>query len=349
MQMMRWSNWDFMQADLQYFITQYGQTDYWIGPTSGRPKGTVDTRLNLPDVDKIRKDSVRDLSNDRALKWFREMPIGPVLNFPSGASRPGQPAGWRQDPNTPFLLSIYPAPNNQNTYQPVPSSPVCDVAVGGALADRIYWVKITIVDSAGNESSAINEGTRIYVPAGYLVTVRSPKFVFDTAGSGIKYNQYNVYAVQAASISGTEGDPQTETLQNVSPIATGTDWAEPGTGLITTGVNPPQNNSVEPLGGYICQFRYFRSRLPFTNPNDVPQVPEKYKDILIAGTNTYGWAILGDDQKAAMWKGIFDDGYRQMVVDKNLFPEGAEFIRPDSGSYVNQQILGYLPPFFLIF
>jgi hypothetical protein len=43
---------------------------------------------------------------------------------------------------------------------------------------------------------------------------------------------------------------------------------------------------------------------------------------------------------------LYRAGLTEMIADKNLFPEGVEFMRPDTNTYVNTQILGYLDPFF---
>lgn len=346
-EVLRWSNWDFMLSTPVYFLTSQGQTDYFIGPTGDRSPATVQTNLNLPDVDRIRKDSVYDYSNFRELKWLVGQPIGPVLTQASGSARKGQPSVWVQDyVNTPNIIQIFPAPQNLNTFQPVPSTPVVDTQVSGALSARVYYVKVTLVDALGGESSAAASSAVMFIPANSTAVVRAPKLYFPAASNGVQYSGFNVYAVQAQNFSATSQDPQTETLQNVSPIPLGSDFYEPNTGLVTNGRIWPQNNTIEPIGGYIIGFKYFKKRKDLISLTDVPQVPIRYRDILIAGTSAYAWALIGDDQKASENMQKFSDGYRQMVVDKNLFPEGVEFIRPDAGSYVNQQILGYLPPFF---
>jgi len=56
--------------------------------------------------------------------------------------------------------------------------------------------------------------------------------------------------------------------------------------------------------------------------------------------------LMGKVEEAQMHYQIFKTGLTEMIQDKNQFPEGVEFIRPDSNSYVNTQILGYLDPFF---
>ena len=354
-EMLRWSNWDFMVSGTAFFITQKGQTDYWVGPKSDRPSNCVQTNLNLPDVYQMRKDSVRDWSNFRGLKWMRIPALGPVLTFASGKSRSGQPANYSQDYiNTPNIVSIYPAPDNQNVYQPIQSNPIVDVnpTPQGSLPLRMYFVKTTLVDSMGGESLAQTVGTAAAIPANNTCIVRSPQPMFTQAQNGAQYISYNVYAVSTSQAAGgwdNNVDPQTETLQNVSPIPIGTDWYEPSTGLTLTGVGTPTVNSIMPLGGYIIGFQYLKARKDLITVDDVPQVPSRYIDIVVSGVSMYAWALIGDNEKALDNMKKYQDGYRQMVVDKNLFPEGIEFIRPDGGSYVNQQVLGYLPPFFNIF
>lgn len=345
-QMLRRSRWAFILSNPQYFITELGQTDYWIGPNDARAQGTVLTGLNLQDVDKINLNSVRDMSNIRALKWMQEAPIGPILNYPDAQSRPGLPADFRQDPNTPNILSIYPAPNNQNTYQPVPETPVIDFTPGGSLPARMYFVNITLLDSLSQESSGAFTAATKYIPANNLAIVRSPQLLFGSAANGISYASYNVYAASAPNYVSNPNDPQTEALQNLSPISVGTDWVEPTSGLTTTGALVPQNNSIEPLGGYIIQFRYYKQRGQLASPDAFLVIPDTYKDIVIHGVNYLGWKLVGEENQAAASKQLYDAGIIEMIRDKNLFPTGVEFIRPDAGTYVNQQILGYLPPFF---
>jgi len=51
-QILRFSRWDFILSEPQYFMTYQGQTDYWIG-TGAPPEGQVNTGLVLTDVDRI--------------------------------------------------------------------------------------------------------------------------------------------------------------------------------------------------------------------------------------------------------------------------------------------------------
>jgi len=317
-------------------MTSKGQTDYWIGLTASLPIEMADTALNLSDVDIIRKDSVFDLSNDRQLKPMGGQPFGPTLNFRSGMTREGQPAVFWQDPNDVNILHIYPGSNNDNPYQPTPSSPVVKSAAGGALPLRTYYVRITFVDSSSGESTGSNTIVKIVVPANNLLTVVSPKLYFNKTSSGVTYSSYNVY------VGPSEGG---ETLQNVSPIAIGTNWTEPGTTLTYAGASVPVINTLEQMGGYIVAFRYFKARTELTAVGDPLQIPTKYEDIVVQGVQALAWKLLGKEDQATASSNLYSMGLTSMVWDKNLFPD-VDFMRPDSASHVNQQILGYSPPFF---
>lgn len=352
-QMLRFSRWGFLLSEPQYFVTEQGQSQYWIGPSGQGPAGSVDTGLNLIDVDKIKKDSVVDLSNARGLKWLSSAPYGPNLVGQGGQGLPGLPATYMQNPNDPNVLGIFPPASNQNTTQPTPQNPVTNVQVGGALAARTYLVKITYVDRLGGESTAPVRGTQQYIPANAVLVVKSPaqgvfgQLPFGKSQSNLPFDRYNVYAVQA--VIGANGLPTNEgaeTLQNVAPIVIGTDFIEPNTGLTTSGVSVPLNNTLQFFGGYIIKFQYYKTRLRLTTIDQFLQVPDDYIDIIIQGVQALAFKILGKEKDAMTSFQLYREGLKEMITDKNLFPEGVEFIRPDSNTFVNQQILGYLPPFF---
>ncbi len=350
-QVLRFSRWSFLSSDFLYFLTDRGQTKYWLGQAQDQPPGTVDTGLHLNDVDKINKQEVYDITNLRGLKWLSSPPIGPNLITPSGVQRPGLPSNFIQNPNNPNILEIYPAPDNQNTNQPFPQVPVMTTTTGGALAARTYIVKVTFTDQLGGESTASSNiiantqaGGQIFIPANKLAVIKSPVVPIPSSTSGEMYNGYNVYASVAVIVNGLVTNEGTETLQNVSPIAIGTDFIEPTSGLTTTGRVPPIVNTLQPVGAYIIRFKYFKNRLNLSDPNDFLQVPDDYKDVVISGVNSYAFKLLGKDQEAQASYQLYRQGLTEMIWDKNLFPEGVNFIRPDVGSYVNQQILGFLPP-----
>jgi len=350
-QILRFSRWTFLSSDFLYFLTDRGQNKYWLGQAQDQPLGTVDTGLHLNDVDKINKQEVTDISNLRILKWLSSPPIGPNLITPTGTQRPGLPSNFIQNPNNPSILEIYPAPDNQNTNQPFPQSPVMTTTPGGALVARTYIVKVTFTDQLGGESTASSNviantaaGGQIFIGANRLAVIKSPVVPIPGSTSGEMYNGYNVYASTAILVNGQVTNEGTETLQNVSPIAIGTDFIELNTGLTTTGRTPPLVNTLQPLGAYIIRFKYFKARVNLADPNDFLQVPDDYKDVIINGVNGYAFKLLGKNDEAQHSYQLYRQGLTEMVWDKNLFPEGVAFIRPDVGSYVNQQILGFLPP-----
>jgi hypothetical protein len=356
-QMLRFSRWAFLLSEPQFFLTQKGQSVYWIGPKGQAPPGCVDTGLNFPDVDKIKKDSVSDLSNQANLKWLTSSPIGPNLINRAGQGRPGLPATFGQNPNDPNVLFIYPPPDNENATQPTPQVPVVATTVGGALPLRTYLLKITYVDQLGGESTSTSTGAPLFIPAGQLAVVKSPSMgIFGQlpdggAVSGLQYNAYNVYAQLATFSGGQIVNDGSETLQNggTGPIPIGTDWTEPNTGLITTGAAVPNNNTLQQINAYVIKFQYYKNRINLSQLSGVGgtlQIPDDYFDVVIQGVQALAWKLLGKDKEASLCYQLYKAGMTEMVADKNLFPEGVEYIRPDTNTYVNTQILGYLDPFF---
>jgi len=350
-QVLRFSRWTFLSSDFLFFLTDRGQSKYWLGATGTGPAGTVDTGLNLSDVDKINKQEVYDLSNLRPIKWLSAPPVGPNLITQANVGRPGLPSNFVQNPNNPFVLELYPPPDNQNTSQITPQVPVMTSTVSGSLAQRTYIVKVTLTDQLGGETTASSNliantqaGGQKFIPANNLIVVKSPVVPIPTSTSGEMYNGYNVYASVAVLQNGIVTNEGSETLQNLSPISIGTDWTEPGTGLTVNGRTPPTVNTIQPIGAYIIRFKYFKNRANLRNTTDVLQVPEDYKDVIVHGVLAYTFKLLGKNEESQQSQQWYQAGLREMIWDKNLFPEGVEFIRPDVGSYVNQQILGFLPP-----
>jgi len=293
-----------------------------------------------------------DLSNQQALKWLFSSPQGPNLIDRTGAGRPGLPAVFVQNLNDPNILQIFPPPNNQNNTQPAPQVPIVQTTVSGALPLRTYLLKITFVDSLGGESTSTTTGAPLFIPANSLAVVKSPALgIFGVlpdgfSVSGVQYNRYNVYAVQATLVNGIPTNEGTETKQNSVPILFGTDWTEPGTGLLTSGASVPRVNTLQPVGAYVIKFEYYKNRLKLVTADQYLQIPDDYIDVVIAGVTALAMKLMGKVEEAQMHFQIFKTGLTEMIQDKNQFPEGVEFIRPDSNSYVNTQILGYLDPFF---
>ena len=333
LEMLRFSRWIFLRSDTLYFMTAFGQTDYWIGPNAKAPVGMVNTALNLSDVDYIQQDSVWDVSHNRQLTAQTSQPLGFGLNFASGQTRPAEPRVFFQDEsNSPNVLRIFPASDNENTYQPVPEPPILSSTAGGALPVQVCYTRVTFVDSLGNESTGSTEGAYLNVPANNLLVVTTPTLNFTANATGVQYSSYNVY------VGATSGS---EVLQTASPIAIGVNWTEPTSGLIG-GVSVPTKNNVAAMRGYIIRFRYYKVRTALTAPNQPLLIPDQYIDVLVEGVNARGWKLCGKLEDAQSSYALFRTGLMQMIADKNMFP-ATDFVRPDTGSFVNQQTIGVLP------
>lgn len=314
-QMLRGSNWEWLLSAPQRFVTEYGVTNYWIGASGSNTAGTQDTGLNLSDVRTIAEDSVWDLSNDVQIFRVADRNTSPSRIFQDGTSRLAPPGNWRQAMDAPYVLSLYPAADNTNSYQPVPNIPICQTSTTGALAGRTYFVKTTFVDSAGSESTP-SAAARTYVPVNKVLVVKAPQPYVSAATTGITYSNYKVY------VGTVEGS---ETLQSTSTAITG-DWTEPGTGLVA-GAALPTTNNIEPLRGYVIEFRYFKKRKEITDSTLVLQVPDDYKDIFVAGVNALVYQFLKRSGEAKDWYQIYQIGMRDIIRDSNLAPS-IDFMRP---------------------
>lgn len=103
---------------------------------------------------------------------------------------------------------------------PAPAAPALTAVSGGSLAAETYTVVVTYTGAFG-ETSASPEAT-IVLSANYVFTVTSP-----AAQTGATH--YNVYVT-----SGVGGSfSPVEQLQNASPIAIGTNWTMPTSGVLT--------------------------------------------------------------------------------------------------------------------
>lgn len=330
--MLRTSNWAFLLSTAKQFITQPGVTDYWIGATGSNPAGSVDTSLNISDLKRIDEESVFDRSNFRQLNKIEFKPDSSGLNYRDNTSRTDLPRAWVEEPTAPYLLRLFPAPNNQNGYQPIPEPPICTTTVSGALASRVYWVNMTLVDSLGNESTAASMPTKVFVPANSVLVVKPPVPGIVTTASGVQYNQYNVYAYNAGTNNQSSGYGNL-TLQNVSPTSTASAFTEPNTGLTTNGVTAPQTNKLTPLDGYIIEFKYWQQRPVGLTAGTTLLIPDEYKDVIVAGTNWIASQFMNKQSDIQYWGAVYQNGIRTMVRDRNLSPK-LDFMKPDSAASV---------------
>jgi hypothetical protein len=307
----------FLLSAPKRFVTQNGVVKYWLGSTGSATAGCYDTQLNLTDVGIIKEDEVWDRTQHRKLTFTAQQPLYTSFEYPDAQNRQGNPTQWNHNPLvSPYVLNIFPAPNNQNTYQSIAPAPLLTTAVSGALSARTYYVRITLIDSAGNESAAGPEGI-IYVPANSVLKVNPPDIDPSLLASGIEITNFKVYV-------GTTTN--SETLQSTS---TSSAWTEPDSGLVA-GAAYPTTSSIEYLRGNVIEFRYYKQRQTVTTLLDVLQIPDDYFDIVVAGVNAYVMLFLKRPSDAAIWQTQFNDGLRQLTRDKNLFPKGGQaFIAPD--------------------
>ena len=108
-----------------------------------------------------------------------------------------------------------------------PSTPSPTTVAGGALGAQTIFTKITYVSPSG-ETTASGEAGPTAVTASHLLQVPSPAAAGNATG-------WNVYC---AASSGAE------LLQNVAPLAIGTAWTEPTSGLVTGTTPPPAANTT---------------------------------------------------------------------------------------------------------
>lgn len=107
-----------------------------------------------------------------------------------------------------------------------PSAPTLSSSSGGSLGIRTEYYKITYVNSFGETVGSAE--ANLALTDGELANLASPA----AAGDATSWNVYG---------STSEG---TETLQNGSPIAIGTPWVEPTSGLTTGGASVPGSTTA---------------------------------------------------------------------------------------------------------
>jgi hypothetical protein len=152
--------------------------------------------------------------------------VGSVSSFTMMRSLGGflEPAGWVTTINNVYLNgAVIPGGGLS-----APATPSLSQSAGGSLAAATDYVKITYVTASG-ETTPSSEAS-LAVSANYLLDVASPSAPSPASATG-----WNIYA---ASTSGAE------VLQNSSPIAIGTNWTEPASGLVTGTASPPSSNTT---------------------------------------------------------------------------------------------------------
>lgn len=108
-----------------------------------------------------------------------------------------------------------------------PLAPVLSSSAAGTIAQTTYFAKITYVTSTSGETLAGPEAT-LLVTANHVLNVASP------LAAGTFITGYNVYLSTATG---------TETKQNTTPIAIGTPWVMPTSGIISSTALPSTNTA----------------------------------------------------------------------------------------------------------
>ena len=108
-----------------------------------------------------------------------------------------------------------------------PPFPALSAIRGGTLAATTYYVETAYVTATGE--TLAGSASSLAVPADYVLNVASPPATPGAIG-------WNVFVAPAATMIFTQ--------QNSSPIALGTAWIEPDSGLISGAAPPASNTSV---------------------------------------------------------------------------------------------------------
>jgi hypothetical protein len=111
-----------------------------------------------------------------------------------------------------------------------PAAATLSQVSGGSISATTYYVELTYLNSSGQQTTGSTEA-RLAVDANHLLQVSSPAASGSGGGAAVSYN------VAVSTVTGTE------TIQNSTPIAIGTNWSEPTSGLVAGTALPGGNNT----------------------------------------------------------------------------------------------------------
>lgn len=184
-----------------------------------------------------------------------------------------------------FYAYRTPAAWDLDTGLAVPVAPTVTTASGGTLPARTYYTALTYTDALGE--TTLSPQTTTAVSADNLATVTSPTAETNATG-------WNVYAGESAT---------SLSRQNTTPIAIGTSWTEPTTGLIV-GASPPTINTTDPFTAFLIKYNGLTAQTYFfitstigTYPRYVPTM--KNVVWLVQSPNA---PSTEDSTAAALWK-----------------------------------------------
>lgn len=163
-----------------------------------------------------------------------------------------------------------------------PASPTLSSVSSGSLPAQTYFVRVAYVDSLGNQGLASPEAS-LAVAVNHVVHVASPAASTDAVS-------YNVYVSLGTG---------TETLQNVTPIALGTAWQEPTSGLTATGATPPLG--LTPTNNFLCC--NWRGRFVLAGDSNNPQ-----NFYMSRVGNPLDWNFAATDPAAAVAGNLSESG-----------------------------------------
>lgn len=223
LRILRETQWSFLQSDYKKFITKAGVDKYWVGPGAA-PNGYANTGLDLSDAESVLPESVFDVTNAVQLAQdSSQIRFAHPFLEKDGSTHWGRPRGYAYYQPEPYVVHLFPPPDNQNNYYPIPGPSLLQSFTGGVLSGRTYWVKTTFVDTAGGEGTPSLSFAQT-VAADSLLMVSSPDFEVPSALSP-QYLFWNVYVGVSEDGSFYK--------QNSVPIPIGSPWVEP-----IAGANP---------------------------------------------------------------------------------------------------------------
>ena len=84
------------------------------------------------------------------------------------------------------------------------------------------------------------------------------------------------------------------------------------------GVVPP------PKEDYTLIYEYFRFPVDLINATDVPNIPERFRHVIVDGAMYYAYLFRSNTQDATLMKGKLDEGVKQM---RSLLTNRTEYVR----------------------
>lgn len=187
--LLRHSRWTFLDsAPVSFFTTgtapnspQPWNNSYWLGPIGQAPLGTIDTGLNLTDLDIIKRDTVIDYTTMKRLAITELQPV--LREF----TRPGKPRVWQNLSSSPQVLTIWPPPDNYTGSQPDDST-----TTGYKISFRYYKVRVDLT----NVNQVIQIPDRYEDIFCYGVTAYAMRYLKEQEGYQMYLDMYEKGKVQ---------------------------------------------------------------------------------------------------------------------------------------------------------